>query len=348
MLHLTLLVSNCFRLYHRTTRGTRSFPICVATWLQQLNLEEDHKTFAILKGLRTAQEFHLPAEQTDVESLISGVTLSGVEFNTNSVQPSTLFFRKFYPALLNNLLKSKYSILTGNPGISKSWFHWYILYCVVRGDVVNGFNPTLIARLVSNRQLVFIFPKFDRVYCTYSVSIGLALLSKNIQPDEALLLIEPEDSFVEPITIGVQTILTCSPDVRRYKEFQKQGAGKYFMPVWKVEELQLVADHIHKNTTDRFLKDNLTPEGIKYRYYQFGGIFRYVIPVNDRIIKNAKSEQELSLSNTKPADTFIQGTNIEKRDDNKDNISHFLLQYNVDETISKLAIACYRVVFSSD
>ena len=158
MLHLTLLVSNCFRLYHRTTRGTRSFPICVATWLQQLNLEEDHKTFAILKGLRTAQEFHLPAEQTDVESLISGVTLSGVEFNTNSVQPSTLFFRKFYPALLNNLLKSKYSILTGNPGISKSWFHWYILYCVVRGDVVNGFNPTLIARLVSNRQLVFIFP----------------------------------------------------------------------------------------------------------------------------------------------------------------------------------------------
>ena len=77
-------------------------------WLRRLDLIEDCKISAILKGLRAAKEFDLPAEQTNGESLISGVTLSGVEFDKDSVQPSTLFFRKFYPALLKNLLKTSF------------------------------------------------------------------------------------------------------------------------------------------------------------------------------------------------------------------------------------------------
>ena len=135
--------------------------------LQQLNLHEDGNTLALLKGLQIAEKFNLPAEQTNGESLISGVTLSGVEFDKHSVQQSTLFFRKFYPALLKSLLSNEYnSVLIGNPGISKSWFQWYILYSVVNGNVVNGFNPRLIVRQIAESQMVFIFPEFDRVYFT--------------------------------------------------------------------------------------------------------------------------------------------------------------------------------------
>ena len=78
--------------------------------LQLLGLTEDHNTTAILKGLQTAKVFNIPScsEQANGESLVCGVTLSGVDFDEYSVQPSTLYFRKFYPALLNSLLGNKY------------------------------------------------------------------------------------------------------------------------------------------------------------------------------------------------------------------------------------------------
>ena len=103
------------------------------------------------------------------------------------------------------------------------------------------------------------------------------------------------------------------------------------MPVWKLDELQLVAAHIRENTNEKFLKEALTPEQVRDRYFRFGGIFRYVIPANESILRTAESHQELALVNAKAVDTFIRGIDIEKRDDNKDNISHYLLQYDVNE-----------------
>ena len=220
------------------------------------------------------------------------------------------------------------SVLTGNPGTSKSWFHWYILYCVVNGKV-NRFK--LIVRQVAENKLVFIFPEFDRVYYTLSVREGVTLLSMYVQPDAALLLVEPADSLKEPQITGISTILTCSPDKRRYKEFLKKGAAKHYMPVWKLDELQLVAAHIRERTNDKFLKEALTPEGIRKRYHCFGGIFCYVIPVNKTVLTTVESEQRTALGNAKAADTFIRAIDIEKRDSNKENISHFLLQYDVNE-----------------
>ena len=52
---------------------------------------------------------------------------------------------------------------------------------------------------------------------------------------------------------GVQTVLTCSPNNKRYKEFCKNSAAKFYMPVWKLDELQLVAAHIRENVHDEFL-----------------------------------------------------------------------------------------------
>lgn len=70
-----------------------------------LNLREDHNTISILKGLQTAKVFNIPAcgKQSNEESLVKGVTLSDVDFDEFSVQPSTVYFRHFYPALLNCL-----------------------------------------------------------------------------------------------------------------------------------------------------------------------------------------------------------------------------------------------------
>ena len=296
--------------------------------LQQLGLTVHQKTTAILEGLRTGKEFNLPAEVTNGESLVSGVTVNDVEFTEASVLPSTIFIRKFYPDLLKSLLRNKYSVLTGNPGISKSWFHWYILYHMVKE---NDCKFKLIVRQIAESLMEFIFPQCGKVFYTLNVKVGLGLLEHDIQQDLALLLIEPEAVFIEPRFSGVQTIIMCSPDRRRYKEFCKNGAAKYYMPVWKLDELQLVAAHIRESASDEFLKKALKSEEIEKRYNRFGGIFRYIIPYSEAALRNAEREQESVLAVAKAVDTFIQSVDIEKRDNNKENISHFLLQYNVNE-----------------
>ena len=130
---------------------------------------------------------------------------------------------------------------------------------------------------------------------------------------------------MEPKIVGVQTILTCSPDRRHYKEFVKLAATKLYMPVWNLEEVLSVGAHIHCHTSDKFQQDALKPDKIEERFYRFRGILRYVIPTKATVVKEAENSMEEALVGAKPVDTFIRGTNIER----KDNISHFLLQYDV-------------------
>lgn len=297
--------------------------------LHDLQLEEDVTSVRILQ---TAKEFCLPAEG---ESLLSGITMcddsdSDVDtmFPQVGILPSTLFIRKFYPDLLNILLMYKYSILLGNPGISKSWFQWYILYRMLKQGSDCKFK--LIARQVGQSNLSFIFPQSSKVFVTRHVNSGLYFLNWYIHKDLTLLLVEPESLLTEPRMFGVQTMLMCSPNDKRYKEFYKNGATKLYMPVWKLDELQLVAAHIRENVNDEFLNNALKPEEVEERYRRFGGIFRYVIPANLEALENAKTRQTNVLSHIKPVDVLIRGDDIERRDDNKDNISHFLLQYDVN------------------
>ena len=165
--------------------------------LHDLQLDEDVTSVCILRNLRTAKEFYLPAQG---ESLLSGVAMSdgldsGVdtEFPQIGVLPSTLFIRKFYPDLLNNLLMKKYSVLLGNPGVSKSWFQWYILYRMLKQG--NDCKFKLIARQVGQSKLSFIFPQSGKVFHTRDVNGGLYFLNWDIYKDLTLLLVEPESSF---------------------------------------------------------------------------------------------------------------------------------------------------------
>ena len=255
-----------------------------------------------MNDLQKAEVFNISTcgKQTNEESMVQGVTVRNVEFDEFSVQPSTIYIRRFYPTLLSCLLKKKYSILTGNPGISKSWFHWYILYHMINENVVcTDEAPKLIVRQVAQDQLVFILPECGKAFSTPFVQLGRDLLCNYFQCDAVLYFIEPYDSLTEPRMIGIKTILMCSPDRRRYHDFQKRGAAKHIMPVWKLDELQLVAAHICSNTRDKFLKSALAAEGIKERYSRFGGIFCYVIPSHKWALEDAEKNQERILGHAK-------------------------------------------------
>ena len=317
--------------------------------LEELKLTEDHNTTSILNTLENAKVFGISpcGKETNEESLVQGITVSDLDIDTSSIQPSTIYVRKFYPALLNCLLKTRYSILTGNPGISKSWFHWYILHQMVNKNVVRNFEvPKLIVRQIARDWLVFIFTHNNKAFITNSVSLGHLILF-DVHHDAVLILVEPGESKHEPIwDHGIQTILTCSPDQRRYKEYQKHGAEKIFMPVWSLDELQIAGAHIHRHTNDEYHKKVLTPEGIANRYYRFGGIFRHVIPVSKGALESVEKLQVQVLGHTKPVDTFVTGTGIEKIDDHKDNISDMLLQYKVN--YEKEDFKNFKMVYASE
>ena len=257
--------------------------------LTVLNLKEDIQTTLILKALESAKVFGISpsGEETDKESLIQGITVRNIDFDTISIQPSTIYVRNFYPALLKCLLDRRYSVLTGNPGISKSWFHWYILYQMVNKNVVHHDVevPKLIVRQIARRDLQFIFLHDCKAFNTTSVDLGHNTLLCNFHHDATFILVEPKDSFQEPIVdSGLKTILTCSPDQQHYKEFLKSGAAKVFMPVWSLDELKAVGAHIRHHTSQKLLDS----DKIEERYRRFGGIFRHVIPVSSNAVVNAK------------------------------------------------------------
>ena len=57
-------------------------------------------------------------------------------------------------------------------------------------------------------------------------------------PKKSLYLYEPGKSLEEPHFEGLSLPIMCSvsPDIRRYKEFEKNGALKFFMPLWTLPE----------------------------------------------------------------------------------------------------------------
>ncbi len=219
----------------------------------------------------------------------------------------------------------------GNPGVSKSWFQWYIMYSLVNEKVFptlgrNYMNstkpPEVIIRHEGDSQIFFYFPRCEKVF---SMAYHTKHILEFFKPDTALYLMEPANSLIEPTFCELQTIISCSPDRRRYKEFFKRGAQVRYMPCWSLDELKLVGAHIAKTHGDH---NFYSPEAVERRYNQFGGIITYVIPLKEHVLYLAENEQRNAIAEASPLKVMEPGIGIEKRE-NKKNISHFLMKYDV-------------------
>ena len=292
-------------------------PIIPKAALQRYTFEEEYEKSSLMLGLKEARIKEIPNNR------VKEITFHQ-EIDEESPLGSTLYVRDFYPRLYDQLLSGQRAVLMGNPGISKSWFQWYMMYNLVHDTEY----PYKVIIRQEGQDLAFYFPQTCQVFETISISQGTKFLSM-INPDVALYLVEPLASLEEPRLTGIKTVITSSPDRRRYKEFNKRGGTLFYMPVWELDELISVGAHIQAHTTDDWLKEELNPEKIEARYYQFGGIFRWVIPRDLRMIQIAERNQCDVLNLTKPSHIFRPGANIERRDEVKESISHLILQYRV-------------------
>ena len=287
-------------------------------------VEKDESKSSFLETLKSANITDVSSSDENQQGRIQAITLSnGMKFDGGKeFMGNTLFVRDFYPRLFNCIMETD-AILTGNPGISKSWFQWYIIYRLVKDS-----NYNVIVRQVGDQRIDFLFPQHLKV-CTGSWT-DLRNVFREFNPHEAFYLYEPESSLLEPIQSDLQTVITCSPDRRRYHEFNKRGAARFYMPVWKLSELQSVGKYVccHLDSSNELIPE-LAPNKIEQRYKRFGGIFRYVLPSNKFAIEEAENNQESVLALTKVQDVFAPGISIEKADHNKQSISDFILQYKV-------------------
>ena len=231
------------------------------------------------------------------------------------------------------------AVLIGNPGVSKSWFQWYIIYLLVnqvrdQADVKDEFNEPIkaIVRQIGSDGFDIYIHKRDTVLRSECRPFILHNILRSLDPDTSLYLFEPGSSKIEPMYMDhdIRTIATCSPDTVRYKEFCKSGALKYYMPCWTLAELKAVGNRIVQNNPS--LKEFMSPQAIEERYKRFGGIMRYVISNSKDADKSWRIAQDEAIKRTKAIDLFSLYVGIEKMDDKKDNISDFVLCYNVEQT----------------
>ena len=293
------------------------------------NLKEDSHAITLLKALKTA---------APVDLSTNGICIQAVTLDTEvkipqgaSIMPNILYIRDFYDRLFNMIRREKHTILVGNPGISKSWYQWYMLYRLVNEQSLgpnhlgNNSSPKVIIRQSGMEEMTFYFPQIDKAYSTNVVRSCV----DDFKPDKALYLFEPSTSLVEPYITDVQTTITTSPDKRRYHQFYKHEAEKYYMPCWNLPELQLVGCHIAEQC-DPEMKDLFEPEKIKERFNEFGGIFRYVIPLSKRKLFIVRRAQAGAIERVKSGQIFLPGNDIAKTDETHHTISDFILQYDID------------------
>ncbi|PNW84002.1 hypothetical protein CHLRE_04g212200v5 [Chlamydomonas reinhardtii] len=172
-----------------------------------------------------------------------------------------LFVRECYPHLFEALVckpEPTLYIVTGTPGIGKSWFFYYIL-----------------ARLLKSTQpppfIVWEHMTVPNMAWCYTHETGEVFKGERTSFDDVLM-----NRATWYITDGVPPMLNClartvlltPPDRKIYKEMLKQSASLLYMPCWELGEL-LACRRLLYGTVDETLAKEL--------YQHYGGVARFVL-----------------------------------------------------------------------
>mmetsp|Transcript_14956 Transcript_14956/g.13513 ORF Transcript_14956/g.13513 Transcript_14956/m.13513 type:complete len:569 (+) Transcript_14956:44-1750(+) len=214
-----------------------------------------------------------------------------------------LFIRESYETVFNYIKSDiEYDnlqrfLVTGTPGIGKSVFAYYAIREFIK-LTTNKTNEFYYGRqiLYQYEPKIIYWIRQDGTFKIRSNRLFDYLLSNSRN-----ILFCDMISPVEPDLCNGVTIVTCSPDSRRYKEFVKPAHSRYILnPFTKQEMLQLYkssyADKIPRKTFNDL-------------YSMFGGIPRNVLEDH----RNAPLHMQIALNNAK--ENIISIMNAMDRDD---------------------------------
>ncbi|RGB29123.1 hypothetical protein C1646_602795, partial [Rhizophagus diaphanus] len=170
---------------------------------------------------------------------------------------TTIFIRDCYLDLSKIIFESNRSRwrITGNPGIGKTFFSYYLLYIIAKA------NGTVIYHQHHRSPILF---SEDKVY--YSKVDNIHLFKDYLGKNDTWYIVDAR----EPMEFRGKTILICSPQTTYYKTFDSLWINVRYMPVWSLAEINICRDKI-----DIF--KHLTKEEVQALHYKWGGIPRFVL-----------------------------------------------------------------------
>ncbi|PKK72608.1 hypothetical protein RhiirC2_776997 [Rhizophagus irregularis] len=169
---------------------------------------------------------------------------------------STLFIRKCYKDLYKMISKNNHVRrwrITGNPGIGKTFFGFYLLYFLAKQRKTVVYHKLKKPPMLFSENGVFSYPE-DNIHA----------LKRYLANEEVWYIVDGR----EPMEYVAKTILICSPQKSHYSQFDKLGVTIRYMPVWSWAEIDLCRGILFRN---------LTQEHVRELYNKWGGIPRYTL-----------------------------------------------------------------------
>ena len=160
--------------------------------LQRFGLEYSPLGTDLLEQLKKAKVFKL----SEGESSLKAFNIDSSDLGVDSITPQTVYVRSFYDRLFKVMWRNRRAVLIGNPGVSKSWFQWYMMYRLINED---KYNTKLIVRQIGTRKVDFYFPRPEKgkpeAFTSLHNNLSSLDLVSHLKPDASVYLFEPEHSL---------------------------------------------------------------------------------------------------------------------------------------------------------
>jgi hypothetical protein len=190
---------------------------------------------------------------------------------------STLFIRNCYRDLSTIVLNDtkQRMRITGNPGIGKTYFGYYLLYLLARR------GATILYENVAKKSS-YVFDG-EEAFRTYDKIITDSYKSRR----DVWYIVDG----MEPEKVNAKTILVSSPKKSHFEHFDKYSTVTIrYMPEWSLYEI-----HTCKNE----MFPNINEERVNTLFSMWGGIPRFVLENADDIVQQQKLMSAVDLCGDK-------------------------------------------------
>ena len=238
----------------------------------------------------------------------------------------TIYVREVYKHLHDLISKAPGDVVvTGTPGIGKSYFAVYELYLAVRG----GKNV--------------VYRRYDTAWCFQPIAgcafvcdLPSSIITNLLREETTVFLYDcsTREAIKDHGSREARVVVVSSPHKPNYKEIMKNpGTQKYYMPVWSRGELALCYENVYAKDGDKY-------DGWEDKYTKFGGIPRCTFANPDETERHLKSLKEGCTSCT-PEMLIDKYMNHVSED-----VSHMIFKLQVPQT--DLTLTDVTLDFASD
>eukprot|EP00823_Brevimastigomonas_motovehiculus_P009069 TRINITY_DN8748_c0_g1_i1.p1 TRINITY_DN8748_c0_g1~~TRINITY_DN8748_c0_g1_i1.p1 ORF type:complete len:513 (+),score=72.24 TRINITY_DN8748_c0_g1_i1:128-1666(+) len=265
-----------------------------------------------------------------IRNLDAGVQMvqlpPGVRWLSPRVNSDKLFVRKCWRDLWDISCKLRTSreqgmLLTGSPGVGKSWF---LNYALMRIAASTSPSSVSVVYQVASRPECLVFHRHKNEV-TESLPIdeeAKAVLNSSIQN---YYLFDPDDFQARgPMGFPAFTIVTSSPNKKHYSHFMKDcnSTSRRFMPIWRREELKAIFPYLEKAPR---------VEEVDALYNELNGILRSYMKARSDVRKQLKEAADECNPEAIATSGFFNDTA-------KEEATHRLLVYDVQDPEYKTVI----------